>query len=170
MVPFGGILISGPSWFGDLVSNQSHCCRIIFRGVMNLGANPQFRVLIVDDENVVADSLALVFSTQGYDTRVAYSAEQAADIISQWEPRLIILDVMLPGMNGIDFSIQLKTLCPNCRVLLFSGDQNTANLLQAAQVKGHEFTILPKPVDPRIFLDEAARLASADRAPSALNC
>lgn len=138
--------------------------------MIEIGANPEFKVLIVDDESVVADSLALVFSTQGYDTRVAYSAEQAADIISQWEPRLIILDVMLPGMNGIDFAIQLKTLCPTCRVLLFSGDQNTANLLQAAQIKGHEFTILPKPVDPRIFLDEAARLASDESATSTLSC
>ncbi|HEV2136517.1 MAG TPA: response regulator [Terracidiphilus sp.] len=128
----------------------------------------KLRVLIVDDESSVADSLALVFSTQGYDSRVAYSAEHAADIISQWQPGLIILDVMLPGMNGIDFAIQLKSSCPTCRVLLFSGQENTAALVQEAIEKGHVLTILAKPVDPKSFLDEAARLAAAELPPSTL--
>ena len=131
------------------------------------GTNPNLKVLVVDDENSIADSLALVFSTQGYDARPAYSAEQAAEIISQWQPKLIILDVVLPGMNGIDFAIQLKTSCPSCRVLLFSGQQNTTALLQEAREKGHEFTIVPKPVHPTVFLEEAARLASAVPAPEA---
>jgi CheY-like chemotaxis protein len=131
------------------------------------GANSEFRVLIVDDEKMVADSLALVFSSQGYEPRTAYSAEQAAEIISEWQPKLVILDVMLPGLNGIDFAIQLKASCPKCRVLLFSGDQNTSNLVQGALEKGHEFTVLAKPVNPELFLDEAARLASAVSSPGA---
>jgi CheY-like chemotaxis protein len=131
------------------------------------GANPKFRVLIVDDESSVADSLVLVFSAHGYEARAAYSAEQAAEIVSQWEPRLVILDVVLPGMNGIDFAIQLKTSSPACRVLLFSGQQDSAVLLEGALEKGHEFTILAKPVHPKLFLEEAARLASAGLAPTA---
>lgn len=130
--------------------------------VVDTGSNPRLRVLIVDDEKAVADTLALVFSAKGYDTLVAYSAEQAADIVSQWKPRLIILDVVLPGMNGIEFAIQIKTSCPECRVLLFSGDQNSATLVQGALAKGHEFTILAKPVHPSFFLEEASRLASAE--------
>lgn len=131
------------------------------------GINSRFRVLVVDDEKSIADSLALVFSTQGYDARAAYSAEQAAEIISEWEPRLVILDVVLPGMNGIDFAIQLKTSCPACRVLLFSGQQNTTALAEEALERGYEFTILAKPVHPTIFLEEAARLVSAGPAASA---
>jgi DNA-binding NtrC family response regulator len=129
--------------------------------------HPEFRVLIVDDESAVADSLALVFSTQGYDTRISYSAEQAAEIVSQWEPRLVILDVVLPGMSGIDFAIQLKTVCPSCRVILSSGQQTASALIQSALEKGHDFTILTKPVHPTFFLDEAARLVSAGSTPSA---
>ncbi len=132
-----------------------------------MGAHPDFRVLIVDDESAVADSLALVFSTQGYEARVAYSAEQAAEIIGQWEPRLVVLDVVLPGMNGIDFAIQLKTSCPSCHVLLSSGQQTASALVQAALEKGHDFTILAKPVHPTFFLDEAARLVSSGSTTSA---
>lgn len=130
------------------------------------GSISKLRVLIVDDETSVADSLALVFSTQGYDSRVAYSAEQAAVIISQWQPGLVILDVMLPGMNGIDFALQLKGSYPTCRVLLFSGQENTASLVQEAIEKGHALTILAKPVDPKFFLQEAARMAAADLPPT----
>ena len=132
-----------------------------------MGPSPEFRVLIVDDESSVADSLALVFASQGYDARAAYSAEQAAEIISQWEPKLVILDVVLPGMNGIDFAIQLKASCPACRVLLFSGQQDSTVLLERALVKGYEFTILAKPVHPKFFLEEAARLATAGLAKAA---
>lgn len=120
--------------------------------------NPEFRVLIVDDEIAVADSLAMVFCAGGYDARAAYSAEDAAEIVSQWEPRLAIVDVVLPGMNGIDFAIQLENSCPDCHVLLFSGDQSAASLIQEALTKGREFKIFAKPVPPLFFLEEAARL------------
>lgn len=127
--------------------------------MVKTGPNPKFRVLIVDDENAVADTLAMVFSAEGYDARIAYSAEQATEIVSQWEPRLAIVDVVLPGTNGIDFAIQLKSSYLACRIVLFSGDQMAATLLQEALAKGHEFTILPKPVHPSFFLEEATRLS-----------
>lgn len=149
-----------------MVSNYFRPWRIQLPVVM-MGASPEFRVLIVDDESSVADTLALVFSSQGYDARAAYSAEQAAEIISQWEPKLVILDVVLPGMNGIDFAIQLKASCPACQVLLFSGQQDSTILLDRALEKGHEFTILAKPVHPKFFLEEAARLVSAGLAKTA---
>ena len=136
-------------------SHQNPCRAVITR------PNPEFRVLIVDDEKPIADSLAMIFSAEGYDARAAYSAEQAAEIVGLWEPRLVILDVALPGMNGIEFAIQLKSACPACKVILFSGDQNAATLVQEAIAKGHEFTIFAKPVHPSSFLEEAARLASS---------
>ena len=66
------------------------------------------RILIVDDERVIADSLAAIFENQGYAARAAYSAEQALEIVAQWSPRLAILDVILPGMSGIDLAILIK--------------------------------------------------------------
>ena len=132
---------------------------------MKTGIHSGIKVLIVDDENAVADSLALVFSVAGYDTRVANSAEEAAEIIRQWEPRLVILDVVLPGMNGIEFTIQLKNSHPGCRVVLFSGQEITSSLVQNAQERGHEFAILAKPVHPTLLLEEASRLSATGTAP-----
>ena len=79
------------------------------------------RILIVDDEPVISDTLRQVFAMHGYAARVAYSAEQATEIVSAWVPDLIIIDVILPQMNGIELAILFQEHFPRCRVILFSG-------------------------------------------------
>jgi len=100
------------------------------------------RVLFVDDERVIADTLAIIFRNQGYVTRAVYSAEQALELMSDWLPDLAIIDVLLPGMNGIDLAIQLKAEYPDCRLSLFSGQALTGDLLELARQNGHSFEIL----------------------------
>src|SRR5580700_2627578 len=118
------------------------------------------RVIIVDDEKNICASLAAIFKSRGYESKTAFSAEQAVEIIAEWEPDLAILDVGLPRMNGIDLAIALKNSHPACRVLLFSGYPNTADLLAQAQADGHLFEVLAKPVHPTVLLDQAAHLLS----------
>jgi DNA-binding response OmpR family regulator len=72
----------------------------------------QKRVLIVDDERVIADTLAIIFSNKGYEARAVYSAEQAFELISDWLPGLAIIDVQLSRMNGIDLAIRLRAEYP----------------------------------------------------------
>ena len=115
------------------------------------------KLLIVDDERIIADTLGQIFTTNGYEARVAYSAEQAAEIVAGWVPDLIIVDVILPQMNGIDLAVLLQEHFPKCRVLLFSGQAATADLLADAEIKGHKFEILAKPVHPNEMLDAALR-------------
>jgi CheY-like chemotaxis protein len=122
------------------------------------------KVLVVDDERTIADTLTLIFSKSGYDTRAAYSAEQALEIVAQWPPDLAIIDVVLPGMNGIDLAIVLRAECPICRLLLFSGQAITTDLLADAATKGHTFEILAKPVHPTVMLDTALQRLTAAKA------
>lgn len=119
------------------------------------------RILIVDDEIAIADTLALIFRSQHYDARVAYSAERAIETIAEWRPDLAILDVILPEMNGIDLAIVLKANYPVCHVLLFSGHANTTMLLEEAGKKGHQFEVLAKPVHPNLMLERASALLSS---------
>ena len=114
------------------------------------------KVLVVDDEETTAKTLALIFGNRGYQTRAAYSAEEAIDVIAEWQPDVALLDVNLPRMNGIDLAIALKTSVPNCRVLLFSGYPNTEDLLHAAAQAGHVFEIISKPVHPTVLLKAVA--------------
>ena len=116
------------------------------------------RILIVDDEMAIADTLALIFKTQHYEARAAYSAEGAIETLAEWRPDLAILDVILPEMNGIDLAIVIKANYPSCHVLLFSGHANTAMLLEEACRKGHQFEVLAKPVHPTLMLERASDL------------
>ncbi|HYK37730.1 response regulator [Alloacidobacterium sp.] len=126
-----------------------------------------YKLLIVDDEPMVSESLALLFSTRGYETRVAYSAEQAIEIIAEWQPDLAIVDVILPQMNGIDLAIVLKANYPLCRSVLFSGQPFTSEILEEMTKKGHTFEVLAKPVDPAFLLEMIGqmRLESEASAP-----
>jgi DNA-binding response OmpR family regulator len=124
----------------------------------NLGIKS--KVLIVDDEKNIGESLAAIFTSRGYESKMAFSAEQAVEIIAGWEPDLAILDVGLPKMNGIDLAIALKNGHPSCRVLLFSGQPNTADLLAQAEADGHLFEIVAKPAHPTVMLDRAAHMLS----------
>jgi DNA-binding NtrC family response regulator len=116
------------------------------------------RILIVEDERVVADTLGKILSSNGYETRIAYSAETAMMTISQWTPDVAILDVILPKMNGIDFAVGLKTRFAGCHVLLFSGQPSAEGLMQKARSEGHKFEILAKPVHPTVMLDAISNL------------
>lgn len=120
------------------------------------------KLLVVDDEHTIADTLVQIFSASGYEARVAYSAEQATEIVAGWVPDLIIVDVILPQMNGIDLAVLLQEQFPNCRVLLFSGQTATADLLADAEIKGHKFEILAKPVHPNEMLQAALRVLTVN--------
>ena len=121
------------------------------------------KVLIVDDERTISDTLALIFSNGGYETRAAYSAEQAIKIITSWLPDLTIIDVILPQMNGIDLAILLTAQCPACRLLLFSGQHLTVDLLADAVKRGYKFDILAKPTHPTEVLETALNLLTANQ-------
>jgi DNA-binding NtrC family response regulator len=128
------------------------------------------KVLVVDDEKTISDSLTVIFRNHGYQARAAYSAEEAIDVIAEWQPNLALLDVNLPNMNGIDLAIALKTSTPNCRVLLFSGYPDADDLLHAAAQMGHVFEIISKPVHPTLLLNTVANSLSdtPDQAPMTL--
>jgi DNA-binding NtrC family response regulator len=120
------------------------------------------KILIVDDEVHIAETLGLVFSAQGYEVRAANSAEQAVEILAQWQPDVAILDVMLPQMNGIDLALVTQTNYPSCRLLLISGHPETGTLLEEAKAKGHRFDILAKPVHPEYILAAVSDLLYVD--------
>ena len=111
------------------------------------------RILIVDDEAVIADSLALIFRASGFEARSVYSGERAMELASSFEPDVLISDVVMRGITGIEVGIYVREHFPSCRVLLFSGQAATSDLIQAADTKGYHFDILTKPVHPNVLLD-----------------
>jgi DNA-binding response OmpR family regulator len=123
------------------------------------------RILVVEDERMVADSLGQILRAHGYSVRIAYSAEAAIDLLDWWRPELAILDVMLPQMNGIELAMTLKESFPDCGILLFSGQPSVEALVEQARRDGHQFDILPKPVHPSVMLKAISTMLAPDWGP-----
>jgi CheY-like chemotaxis protein len=125
-----------------------------------LESNAISRVLVVDDERIIADTLALILKQSGFESHAVYSGETAVEDAMAWKPDVIISDVVMQGLNGIDAAIRISASLPGCRIILFSGNAVTANLLDHAQAKGHKFEMLLKPVHPQVILDCLAHSAA----------
>jgi CheY-like chemotaxis protein len=117
---------------------------------MQAGKKP--RVLVVDDEQVIADTLAKILDLNGYDASAVYTGTAAVESARSLKPDLVISDVIMPDMNGIEAAISIRGFLPGCKILLFSGQAATADLLENARAQGHEFEILAKPVHPSDLL------------------
>lgn len=117
-------------------------------------------MLVVDDEHIVSLTLSHIFTAAGYDTRAVQSAEEGLALIERWPPHLAVIDVCLPCMNGVEFAIQLTTICSDCRFLLFSGQPDTSAILDTAAARGYDLEVMPKPVQPTVLLQLSAELLS----------
>jgi DNA-binding response OmpR family regulator len=110
------------------------------------------KILVADDERVIADSLAMILNLSGFEARAVYSGESAIELAAEFQPEMLISDVIMTGMSGIDAAIQIRGILPRVKILLFSGQAATADLLEKARAQGYEFDILSKPVHPQDLL------------------
>ena len=117
-------------------------------------------VYVVDDEPVIAETLAMILNQSGFEA-VAFLDPQKALATAQngSSPNLLITDVVMPGMSGIELAVRFRQLFPACRILLFSGQAATADLLESASEQGHDFELLSKPVHPGDLLTALRNIA-----------
>ncbi|HUA92151.1 MAG TPA: response regulator [Terracidiphilus sp.] len=117
-------------------------------------ANSGYRptILVVDDVAVIAETLAKILHKSGYDVVTAYDGEDAIQAALLRPPELVISDIMLPGMNGIELGITIRRIFPDCKVILSSGKPQSEGLLAAALSAGNHFIFLQKPVPPDVLL------------------
>src|SRR5579871_1859755 len=122
-------------------------------------AQQSFRVLVVDDDVRVADSLVQILVATGHDAVAAYSAEAAMKIAEKLNPEAVISDVVMGPVSGIELTNHIREHYPGCRVLLFSGYASTRAFTEAFLTRGSSVKFLPKPVNPNLILEF---LASCD--------
>lgn len=126
-------------------------------------------VFVVDDEDLIASSLAMILRLQGgFRARSFSRPDEALEAARVEPPDLLISDVAMPDLSGVELAIQVRECCPKCKVLLFSGQAFTAHLIAAANAKGHEFELLPKPVQPAELLARIQDLTEPAERPSML--
>jgi CheY-like chemotaxis protein len=122
-------------------------------------------VLVADDEVIIASTLAAILRKNGFPTLVAYDGQSAMDLAKEIRFQLVIADVMMPKVTGVELAIAVTKINPDCKILLFSGQAATADLLLKAREAGYEFTTLFKPVHPADILRRTKAYFPAEEFP-----
>jgi len=108
-------------------------------------------------EPVIASTLVALLRMHGYSARFFTSPREALEALRTKSPDLLVSDVGMPGISGIELAILMKAQHPSCKILLFSGAPSSRDLLDLARARGHDFDLLMKPVRPPGFLAEIAK-------------
>jgi DNA-binding response OmpR family regulator len=106
------------------------------------------RVLVVDDEQLIASTVAAILNIHGFEAEAAFSGEEALAIARRLDPDIVLSDVLMPRMTGVELGIQMRREFPNARIVLFSGQASTAELMRRAEEDGHRFELFAKPLHP----------------------
>jgi CheY-like chemotaxis protein len=110
------------------------------------------RVLVVDDEPLVADTLALILKQNGFEAKAVYSGEAAVDAAQVLQPDVVITDFAMGAMNGIEAALRISAVRPGCRIILFSGNVMLTDLQHETENLAVPFEILSKPLHPDVLL------------------
>jgi CheY-like chemotaxis protein len=107
------------------------------------------KVLIADDERIIADTLAMILNQGGFEAQAVYSCVKALEMAPHFKPDLLISDVIMSELNGIEAAIRIKALLPDVRVFLLSGQTATDEMLQRENAADYGFEVLTKPLHPQ---------------------
>lgn len=111
-------------------------------------ADRKIRVIVIDDEALIAETVAEILNQEGFEAVAVSAGLSAVELAKNWLPDIVLSDVIMPGLNGIETGIRIKELAPSCKVILFSGQAATVDLLEDARRRGQRFEILAKPIKP----------------------
>jgi DNA-binding NtrC family response regulator len=109
-------------------------------------------VFVVDDEAVIAQNTRHYPQPSWFQASAFDNPEKAIAASTELTPALLISDVMMPGMTGVELAIHFRKSHPECKILLFSGQASTADLLERARADDYDFDLLSKPVHPADLL------------------
>lgn len=122
------------------------------------------RILVVDDEKPLAETLATILRMNSYEVQIAHDGVEGYDTAASFKPDLIISDVAMPNRNGVDMAIEIQRDMPGTQTLLISGQATTVGVLEAARKRGYNFECLAKPVHPLDLLSKIASLLARSSA------
>ena len=109
-------------------------------------------ILLIDDNAVQAATRQTILKRAGYFVIAALNPTRALDQIGAGEfPAeigLVITDHVMPGMNGVELAIQVKAVAPQCKMLIFSGQEDSQRLIEKARERGYDLTLVLKPIHP----------------------
>jgi CheY-like chemotaxis protein len=120
------------------------------------------RILVVDDDHLVADTLALIFQKNGFEALATYSGEGALECLPGFSPDLLLCDITMPGMDGLKLVQQVSRQLPSCRIIVLTGFySNVEPVRHQSQKLSHPVGIFMKPCQPTELLRQAKSLLAS---------
>jgi CheY-like chemotaxis protein len=111
-------------------------------------ATTSTRILVVDDEPLIADTIVQILNRNGFIAEAAYGGREAIAAARLSSPQLILSDVLMPHIDGVEAAITIQKFLPQARIVLFSGQAATVEILARARQRGYQFELLAKPLHP----------------------
>jgi DNA-binding NtrC family response regulator len=108
------------------------------------------RIIVIDDQRLIANTLAQILNQNGYDAAPVYSGEEALEQVNRTEPDVVLSDVRMHKLDGIQTALRIRILHPNCRVILFSASAISDE--EQARIDDCGFEFLGRPLHPKDVL------------------
>src|ERR1700692_3131360 len=118
------------------------------------GFDKSVKILVIDDEVLIAETVVEILRGEGFEAISVSSGASAVELAKALRPAVVLSDVMMPGLNGIETGIRIREILPNCKIILFSGQAATGNLLEEARRRGYTFDIIAKPIKPEHLINK----------------
>ena len=115
-------------------------------------------ILVVDDEEILANTTVEILNQAGFCAFVAYDGQTALELAAQFHPDMLLTDVVMPGMNGVELAVAIRNLLPQTQILLISGQAGTIDLLEKARLEGYKFELVAKPIHPMKLIEHLKSL------------
>src|SRR5213592_3332840 len=132
---------------------------------MDAMSDPRLEVLVVDDDAAIRESLRMVLEHAGHTVSEAESGNQALDVLEDRRVDAVLLDLNMPGIDGLDALVRIREITPDTGVIVVTGEATIANAMKAGQRGAYDF--IEKPPDRERLLDivtEAAQVTRLRRA------
>lgn len=120
------------------------------------------RILVVDDDLALAEMIGIVLGSEGFDVATCSDGVQALDVFHQENPDLILLDVMLPGMDGIEICTRIRKES-DVPIVMLTARTDTADVVAGLEAGADDY--VPKPFKPKELVARVrARLRGREEA------
>ena len=103
-------------------------------------------VLVVDDDKVLADTLSEILRKHGYRPVALYSGEEAIELAERFRPDVLLSDIRMSRLDGVEAAKRIWALHPDCRVILFTAQTISREMRQ--MIRGLKFELLQRPLRP----------------------
>lgn len=121
----------------------------------------KIKVLLVDDEKEFADTLSERLTLRQFDVSLAYSGESALEIFEINNFDIVVLDMLMPGISGLETLQRIKEMAPLVQVVMLTGHATVENAIEGMKLGAYDFLL--KPTDAEILvktINEAYKIKS----------